>query len=78
MMHVELSQLTDHNRKKLAYGMQQSEAGRKQLAAMKEARAKLPALFTEMGSTFRLPKPDYERFMRDADIAKAKENSTDE
>ena len=73
--YVELGQLSPGNRKKLAYGMKQTEAGRHQLAAMNAAKADMPTLFSEFDATFRLTTPDYNRFMRDADTAKAKEKT---
>lgn len=63
--YVYLSQLPPEKRKQLAHGMRQTDKGKHQLAAMTEARA----MFIDFmaGASFRLPKNEYEQYMKDGE-----------
>ena len=63
--YVSLSKLSPEKRKQLARGMKKTEKGRHQFEAMTEARA----LFIEFmaGASFRLPKNEFEQYMKDGE-----------
>ena len=63
--YVELNHLKPHQRKKLAAGMEATEAGRKHIQTMRAAKEDFGPLWN--GSTFRITRPQYTQYMKDAE-----------
>ena len=73
---VELNHLNPQQRLKLAQGMKATEAGRNHFEVMQEARKNLGPLMDLEGTTFRMTRPQYIKYMKDAEES-VKEGETE-